>query len=186
LDKSIDMKIFLSLLLSLSFFSATSQTLNDSIKQQLIKEWERAKVYTQEYLDAMPANKYGYRPVDSMRSFAEQMLHLATANAFFTGISSGVKSLLFAQNLEKSPTAVSKDSVIYYVNTSYNLMINSIKDMDAGRLSEIITQGAGGNKRSETRLIWLMKAFEHQTHHRGQCTVYIRLQGIRPPAERLF
>ncbi|HSZ35160.1 MAG TPA: DinB family protein [Puia sp.] len=180
------MKLYLSLLLSLFFFSAISQTLNDSLKQQLIKDWGRAKVYTQEYLDAMPASKYGFRPVDSMRSFAEQMLHLASANAYFTSVNTGVRSPIFSQNLEKSPTASNRDSVEYYVNTSYDLMINSLKNMDPSKLSEILTQGSGANGRSETRLVWLMKAFEHQTHHRGQCTVYIRLQGIRPPAERLF
>jgi uncharacterized damage-inducible protein DinB len=37
-----------------------------------------------------------------------------------------------------------------------------------------------------TRYAWLLAAFEHQTHHRGQTTIYIRLQGIRPPNERLF
>lgn len=180
------MKLYLSLLLSLFFFSATSQPLNDSLKQQLIKDWVRAKVYTQEYLDAMPANKYGFRPVDSMRSFAEQMLHLASGNALFAGVVTGVKSPIFSQNLDKSPTANSKDSVIYYVNTSYDMIITLLKNMDAGKLSEIPTQGSGANKEGFTRLVWLMKAFEHQTHHRGQCTVYIRLQGIRPPAEKLF
>jgi len=30
------------------------------------------------------------------------------------------------------------------------------------------------------------KIFEHQTHHRGQTTIYIRLQNITPPNERLF
>ncbi|HET9745897.1 MAG TPA: DinB family protein [Chitinophagaceae bacterium] len=30
------------------------------------------------------------------------------------------------------------------------------------------------------------KAFEHQNHHRGQTTIYIRAQGIKPPEERLF
>jgi uncharacterized damage-inducible protein DinB len=32
----------------------------------------------------------------------------------------------------------------------------------------------------------LAKAFEHQTHHRGQCTIYLRLKGIAPPREKLF
>jgi uncharacterized damage-inducible protein DinB len=30
------------------------------------------------------------------------------------------------------------------------------------------------------------KCFEHQTHHRGQATVYIRLAGATPPQEKLF
>ena len=37
-----------------------------------------------------------------------------------------------------------------------------------------------------TRFALMMKTFEHQTHHRGQTTIYIRLVGIRPPQERLF
>ena len=32
----------------------------------------------------------------------------------------------------------------------------------------------------------LAKGFEHQTHHRGQTTVYLRLKGIKPPEEKLF
>jgi uncharacterized damage-inducible protein DinB len=32
----------------------------------------------------------------------------------------------------------------------------------------------------------ITKAFEHQTHHRGQTTVYIRLAGAKPPQEKLF
>jgi hypothetical protein len=63
---------FISALLS---FAQTN--MNETLKQQLVKDWERAKAYTQEYLDAMPANKYDFRAVDSIRSFAEQMLHLA-------------------------------------------------------------------------------------------------------------
>ncbi|MNY60311.1 DinB family protein [compost metagenome] len=30
------------------------------------------------------------------------------------------------------------------------------------------------------------KAFEHQAHHRGQTTVYLRLAGVKPPQEKLF
>jgi uncharacterized damage-inducible protein DinB len=32
----------------------------------------------------------------------------------------------------------------------------------------------------------LNKAFEHQTHHRGQTTQYLRGQGKTPPQEMLF
>jgi uncharacterized damage-inducible protein DinB len=38
----------------------------------------------------------------------------------------------------------------------------------------------------ETKYALLLKAFEHQTHHRGQTTIYIRLAGLHPPQERLF
>ncbi|MEJ7766589.1 MAG: DinB family protein [Chitinophagaceae bacterium] len=32
----------------------------------------------------------------------------------------------------------------------------------------------------------LAKCFEHQTHHRGQTTVYLRMAGAKPPQEKLF
>ena len=42
------------------------------------------------------------------------------------------------------------------------------------------------NKFDLSRAATLDKAFEHQTHHRGQTTVYLRLKGITPPNEKLF
>jgi len=180
------MKLFFSSSLLLCFFSVSAQNLNETLKQQMVKDWERAKAYTQEYLDAMPADKYSFRAVDSIRSFAEQMLHLAFSNVVLAGTGTGVQNIFLTRNLEKSPTAQNKDSVVYYVNSSYDFCINAIKNMDFGKLGEVAVQTTPGGKRSETRLAWLLKAFEHQTHHRGQCTIYIRLLGIRPPGEKLF
>lgn len=65
---------------------------------------------------------------------------------------------------------------------SYDFAIESLQNMDAVKLSE-------RNKRGNfdlDRFAWLLKAFEHQTHHRGQTTIYIRLVGIKPPNEKLF
>src|SRR5580700_2542480 len=64
-------------------FTAAShaQTLSsDDIKVQMVKDWERAKAYTVDYLNKMPADKYSFKAVDSIRSFAQQMLHLAQGN----------------------------------------------------------------------------------------------------------
>ncbi len=47
----------------------------DSIKSMLITDWERAKAYTADYMKAMPANKYSFRASDSVRNFAQQLLH---------------------------------------------------------------------------------------------------------------
>jgi uncharacterized damage-inducible protein DinB len=74
------------------------------------------------------------------------------------------------------------DSVKYFVNASYDYVIDGITKLDAAKLGEKVTM----RNMEGTRYTWLSKAFEHQTHHRGQTTVYIRLLGIRPPAERLF
>jgi hypothetical protein len=114
------------------------------------------------------------------------MLHLAGANAGMAFIGLGVPYVFTSQNFEKLPALQNKDSVVLYVNSSYDAMINAIKNLDPGKLVESVSWNLPGGKRTATRLGWILKAFEHQTHHRAQCTVYFRLQNIRPPAEKLF
>ena len=155
---------------------------SDSLKAQLIADWQRAKVYTKAYLDAMPAEKYTYKPHDSIRSFAEQMLHLAQGNIGLTSNGTGKERIFVGRNLERTTTLHSKDSLVYVVMASYDFCIEGIKNMDLTKADEKIKRG----NFDVTRLGWVMKAFEHQTHHRGQCTIYIRLQGIKPPNEMLF
>jgi len=158
-----------------------SQITPDDIKNQYIKDWQRAKAFTQEYMDAMPADKYSFKAVDSIRSFAQQLLHLAQGTVFISAKALG-KEPIFKSNLEASPTAVNKDSVAYYVNASYDFVIDGLQKMDAAKLGAKVEM----MKFSEPAWVFISKAFEHQTHHRGQATIYIRLLGIRPPGEKLF
>jgi uncharacterized damage-inducible protein DinB len=175
-----------ALLLFLSVFClrTTAQAISgDEIKTQFVTDWERAKSYTLDYLNTMPADKYSAKPVDSIRSFAQQMLHLSAGVVGLISTATGEKIGSFpGRGLENSATAQSKDSVVYYVTKSYDFAIESVKKLDPNKLGELVGQAP----RQVTRFAWLLKAFEHQTHHRGQTTIYIRLQGIRPPNERLF
>jgi len=178
--------VWATLCLSLSciIFSSESKSQSlssEEIKTIIVKDWERAKAYTVDYLNAMPADKYSFRPVDSIRSFAQQMLHLALSNIFLMSNATSVKPLSFMQSdLERSPTAQTKDSVMYYVTTSYDFCVNAVRSSDVNKWGEKTKLFSF----EETRLAFMMKVFEHQAHHRGQTTIYIRLQGIRPPPER--
>lgn len=154
------------------------------IKAQMVADWERAKEYTMEYLNTMPADKYSAKAVDSIRTFAEQMLHLASGNVFLMSNATDEKLPSWASfGLEKSKTAQSRDSVVYYVMASYDFCKNAVQNSDVSKWNEkkkIFGQFEG------TRFAFMQKTFEHQTHHRGQTTIYIRLQDIRPPQEKLF
>jgi len=148
----------------------------------MVKDWERAKAYTKEYLDAMPDSGYALKPTADMRSFAEQMLHLTEANYGFAAAATGEKSAITQGSLEKS-TDKSKANVTKLVMEGYDFVINSAKKLTPAQLSQNVkifdrfemTKGAA-----------LSKCFEHQTHHRGQTTVYIRMAGAKPPQEKLF
>ncbi|MEY4459279.1 MAG: hypothetical protein RIT38_484, partial [Bacteroidota bacterium] len=69
------------------------------------------------------------------------------------------------------------------VLAAYDFAINSIQKYPYAKLSEHIKLfGQFDMSREQV----LNKCFEHQTHHRGQTTVYLRLAGATPPAEKLF
>jgi uncharacterized damage-inducible protein DinB len=174
-------KIFTLVLITLTVNFSYAQ-LADSLKAQMLRDWERSKAYTKEYLDAMPKDKYGFKAQDSVRSFAQQMLHLAQGNVGIASMATGKPAIWQNARLENSKTAQSYDSVNYYVLGSYDFVIEAIKNFDVSKFAE--TTGSG--RFSGTRMALLLKVLEHQAHHRGQTTIYIRLLGIKPPNERLF
>jgi len=150
--------------------------------EDMVKEWERAKTYTKEYLDVMPESGYALKPTPEMRSFAQQMLHLADANYGLVAAASGEKSPVGFGDLEKSGDQ-SKEAVTKKVMESYDFVINTIKKETQAQLDEKIKLF---DKFEVSRKSAFGKGFEHQTHHRGQTTVYLRLAGAKPPQEMLF
>ncbi|MCU0381087.1 MAG: DinB family protein [Chitinophagaceae bacterium] len=165
--------------LVICFSSAASA---QSAIDEMVKDWERAKAYTKEYLDAMPADKYSLKPTPEMRSFAGQMMHLTEGNYGIASAAAGTQSPVAFGSLEKSAD-MSKETVTKQVMAGYDYVIDALKKMQAARMGEEIKMF---DRFVTTRGQAFAKCFEHQTHHRGQTTVYIRLAGGTPPQERLF
>jgi uncharacterized damage-inducible protein DinB len=149
----------------------------------LVADWTRARDYTKEYLDAMPEEGVSFKPTPDIRSFAEQMLHLANANFAFASTATGAANPQQGKNLEKMDEYKTKAGLTKIVIESYDFVINSVKGMDAKKMDEPVKLFG---RFDATRGSALDKAFEHQTHHRGQTTIYLRLKNVKPPAEKLF
>jgi uncharacterized damage-inducible protein DinB len=168
---------FLIALLTLACGSVFAQL----TKEQAIGEWKRAKVYTKAYLDAMPADGYTFKATPEVRTFAQQMLHLADANYYFLAVASGKPNPMGKASAEKT-VAQTKEATTKAVLDSYDFCISALESIPADKMQEIAN--AEGQKLPKALI--LSKAFEHQTHHRGQATVYLRLKGVTPPQEMLF
>jgi uncharacterized damage-inducible protein DinB len=149
---------------------------------QLTANWECAKAYTKEYLDAASEETFNYKPTNEMRSFGQQMMHIAEANYGIGATAVGKASPVTFGQLEKSDKAKSKAEVTKAVMESYDFVIAGMKTMNDQQLQEMV-KIFNFDMNKDTAL---EKAFEHQTHHRGQTTVYLRLKGITPPGEKLF
>lgn len=176
------MKKLQLLISSILLFCCFQNLRAQNSKDVMIKEWERAKIYTKEYLDAMPADKYDLKPTPEMRSFAEQMLHLTDANYGFSSTITGAKSPYGMGEAEKTADK-SKENVSKIVMAGYDFVIESIKNTSLEQFNENIKFMG---RFEMTKGMAFNKCFEHQTHHRGQTTVYIRLAGAKPPQEKLF
>jgi uncharacterized damage-inducible protein DinB len=148
----------------------------------MVAEWQRAKTYTKAYLDAMPAGDYSFKPTPGIRSFAEQMLHLATDNYGFASFASGKPNPIGDTSLEKTVSAT-KETTTKLAMDSYDFMISTLQNMTPDQMNEMVKR-RNGQEISRANLFG--KAFEHQTHHRGQTTIYLRLKAVTPPAEMLF
>jgi uncharacterized damage-inducible protein DinB len=152
----------------------------------MIKEWRRAKDYTKEYLDSMPGNAYSFKPTPETRSFGQQMLHLADANYLFATSASdkpnALGETLQNHNIAEKTITPEKEVTIKTVMDSYDFVISAIQGLTPDQWQGTVKFG----KTDITRSGLFGKAFEHQTHHRGQMVIYLRLKGITPPAEKLF
>lgn len=171
-------------LLALSLVS--SSVFGQFTQPEMVAEWQRAKTYTKTYLDAMPEDGYGFKPTPEIRSFSQQMLHLADENFVLATLASDkpnpIGETLTAHDVNEKTVSPTKEAVTKAVMDSYDWVISTLQNMAPDQLQQIIKVGKHELGRNEL----YGKAFEHQTHTRGQTTIYLRLKGVTPPKELLF
>lgn len=157
-------------------------TFAQSTREAMLADWKRAKAYTQAYLEAMPDSGYAFKATPETRSFAEQMLHIADANFGFAAAAAGIDAPV-AQGASEKIEDKSKIQVEAVVLDSYDFVIQALEKLPEDTLKESISLFGQFEMSREAAF---RKCFEHQTHHRGQSTIYLRLSGVTPPGEMLF
>jgi len=152
------------------------------------------KAYTLEIAEAMPEDKYTFKPSDSVRSFGEQMAHIGISSKFLLGMFIKGEPMptdpeVFADigKMEKEMGA-SKTECIKSVTAAFDAIIATYESMNAEGLSE--TFSVPFDPSPEKPKFSKEKGFqfisEHIAHHRGQALVSLRMQGIKAPAYRLY
>lgn len=135
----------------------------------------RAHAYTLELASRMPADKYGFRPSSGQMSFAEQLLHLSQNLAW---LSSSYLDKKQQNPLTKADSRLEeKDSILAIVNRTYNYALRTLESFTPGELTDTVSFFAG--PMNKLQIINLIN--DHQSHHRGQLIVYLRMNGIAPP-----
>ena len=83
---------------------------------------------------------------------------------------------------EEDPALQSKTALLEFVLASYEFILKGLRSVTPDSLGEEVPFF----RWTMSRRLILAKAMEHHAHHRGQTVVYFRLQGMKPPSERLF
>ena len=147
----------------------------------LAQEWERAALGAKDYIDAMPDDKFNFRPVPEILSFAGQFLHVADANYVFAAAAFSIENTRQGKSEDK-PELQTKPALLDFVLDSYTSIVKGIQGFDPAAFNQEVPFF----KWTMPRHLLLSKALEHHAHHRGQTAIYFRLNGLKPPSERLF
>lgn len=148
---------------STGFFSDVNNDISDS-QQKIIS-----------LAEAIPADKYTWRPEEGVRSVSEVLMHISGSNYFllkFAGIKTPEGS---TEDMGKDVT--DKDKVIKALKSSFEDLHNNLKKLSADQLDNQVEMF--GNKSTIRNVIFVEMGHLHE--HLGQLIAYARTNGVVPP-----
>jgi uncharacterized damage-inducible protein DinB len=126
--------------------------------------------------EAIPADKYNWRPAADVRSFAEVFLHVSAANYnLYKMVGTPPPTGIDVKNLEKSTTEKAK--VVATLKDSFAHAKQAIKAMPDADLEKSM-DWFGGKNTERGVLLFIVR---HTAEHLGQSIAYARMAGVVPP-----
>jgi DinB superfamily len=140
------------------------------VKQQLTR-YNKNMVAAAE---AMPAEKYSFKPTPEMNTFAHLTTHIAEGNNLLCSQISGIPAPTGEKLAEDNP----KDKLVAGLKASFDFCATALANVDDSKLSEpMLLFGRVPSSRAGA-LIALSSGF---ADHYGAQAIYLRLSGILPP-----
>ncbi len=138
------------------------------MREALVAGWSEMSEKVGQLADAVPETAYDVRPAAGVRSFAEQLRHLAFWNQYARDALRGAQPDGEANEV---PGAAYRDkaAVVAVVRESF---------------AEVRAEAARGGRLKEADGQTLLGLLVHAGEHYGQLVVYARLAGVVPPTSR--
>ena len=173
--------------------TAAELSKKETVASALLRQIDYQMYEVRSAAEAMPEEKYGYRPSASdfagvhpsdgqtlLRTFAEQVKHAACANFGFSAELDGQKPPEACDKGGPSPAKTRKELLIY-LRDSFAAVRKSLSAIDTKNMFDPIEGPYAG---PNTRLGLAEVVVWHAADHYGQMVLYLRLNGIVPPASR--
>jgi uncharacterized damage-inducible protein DinB len=151
----------------------------DSPSKVLLDSWNDIGRKLTAMAEDFPEDKYDFKPTPAQRSFAEQLLHAAGANYFFTNPVLGQKP---PEGDPKRDQYKTKADVAAFVKKAFADGAAAIKTKGDKGLSDLVVDPFAKQKVRVSDFAWGF--IEHSGEHYGQLVVYYRVAGLVPPESR--
>ena len=139
-------------------------------------EWGHVSRQLVALAEAIPADKYPWRPGPGVRSTSEVFMHIAVANFWLLSITGqALPAGLKLENAEKTTTA--KPEVIAWLKRSLDAVKNAHANIKPGDLERKVKVA----NRDATVDGMYLRIIIHANEHMGQLVAYARMNGIVPP-----
>lgn len=139
-------------------------------------EWVHVSRQLIALAEAIPADKYAWRPAPGVRSTSEVIMHIAVANFFLLG-ATGVKTPQETKSpaLEKNMTA--KADVISWLKRS----LEAVKTAHLSATPSDLQRKVRIDERNANVDGIYLRIIVHANEHMGQLIAYARMNGVVPP-----
>ena len=128
-------------------------------------------------VEAMPADKFNYKPTPDQMTFGHLVAHMVEANY---GLCSNAAAVS-APKVEEVKDTDSKDKLVAALKTSFDFCADALTKMDDSKLGET-TGGPGGQQLSRAR--FALGIASNWADHYAEAAMYLRLNGILPPTAK--
>jgi uncharacterized damage-inducible protein DinB len=134
----------------------------------------------------MPEDKFGFAPTNGefkgVRTFAQQIKHVAAVNYELGAAILEEKPPVDINGEAGSASITSKADIIKYLKESFAYVHKAIATINETNLVETVRSPFGEGK--VTRMGLATSVSWHGYDHYGQMVVYLRMNGVIPPASR--
>ena len=153
--------------------SLSAQGASPGLVKELVGTWQRAATEIVDIAEAMPEDKYAYKPTPDIATFRDQLVHVAGITQRFIDSAKGTKSEPHAQK------SMTKAEVIGLLKQTFQTGQETLGALTDAQLLEPV-KFPFGDRTVSRFTFWQGPLYQIRNHH-GQLVVYLRLNGIVPP-----
>jgi uncharacterized damage-inducible protein DinB len=154
--------------------SLIAQTTSPSLAKELVATWDRATKDIIDVAEAMPEERYEFKPTPEMSTFGDQLAHVIMLVQRSIDAAKGVKS-----EAAQPHKTMQKAELVSHLTQTLQTGRELIASLTDAQVVEPV-KPVRGDQMVTRYGFWMGPLYQVRNHH-GQLVVYLRLNGIVPP-----